>query len=995
MTPRDGGALPSQTELSDAWLAHDAVARGRTALAGHRTDVAIRWLDRAHRLVPADPNVMLSLASACLNGQPKRASALFGVVANKHDIRHAWLGLAASSLRLGDVVRAAEALAAALSAHAFVDDMAMLAGQIAVAPAFSGWCGLASDGRLIIHRSAPGSTEVRLDGVRLPNVNLPSSWVDRSNIEVVLDGRQAIGSPIRIERIRRAVGCVEAWDGGIRGWAWHPGDPDRPVVLTIVCQSTRLRRTVQAVTETAEVPHAGPLARPRTFSLTREDLSGFTGLVRVIGPDSRDMLGSPLRPGAELLTHRDAARLLARRYPAHRVGRAKSAKAVLDQMLGDGSPLVLRADAPTPSEPFGADGRHRSVTVVIPVHNGASVTMPCLASVFAATPPDTLIVVVDDGSTDRELVAALDDLARRRKITLIRHPRALGFTGSANAGIGAARGCDVVLLNSDTLVPAGWLDRLRAAAYSAGDIGTVTPLSNDASILSYPGEPGTNPKPDQRATNRLDRMARRANGGTVLDIPVGVGFCLYLRRDCLNATGLLRTDIFAQGYGEENDFCLRARRLGWRHVALTGLFVGHHGGTSFDTSATHLRSRNARIIEQLHPGHDALIARFIADDTLADHRRRIDSLRWREMCRDGRDSVILISHNDGGGVERRIERAVAVLEGAGQRAIVLRPAERARAERAVAVHDGTRNDFPNLVYAVPRELPALLRVLRSARPTCVEVHHLLDHDAPAMHELVAALKLPYDVHVHDYAWFCPRLSLVGAYDRYCGEPDLPACEACVTDLGHYLREDISVAALRRRSMTFLSRARRVIAPSHDTKTRMQRHFHKLPVSTKPHDEDDWIAATRKPGRTSVRRLICVVGAIGVHKGYNILLSCARDAMQRNLDLEFVLVGHSIDDHRLLATGRCFVTGQFQSAEAVDLILEQRADLGFVPSVWPETWCLSLGELWRAGLPAAAFDIGAPAERIRQTGRGFILPLGLSASAINNALVVAAGADRYA
>jgi GT2 family glycosyltransferase/glycosyltransferase involved in cell wall biosynthesis len=938
---------------------------------------------------------MLSLASACLNSQPQRAASLFATVADKYDIRHAWLGLAASRLRLGDDAQAARALAAALSAHAFVADMTILADQIAIAPTFSGWCGLTSDGALKIHSSGAGKIEVRLDGVRLQGASLPESWTDRGSIEVIIDGRQAVGSPIQIRRIRRTIGCVEAWDGGIRGWAWHPGDPDRPVKLTIICRSRRLQRTVEALTETVDVPHAGPLARPRTFSLTRSELAGFDGLIQVVSPDGGNLLGSPLRPGAELSAHRDAARLLAKRYPAHAPGRAKSAKATLDEMLGDGGPLALRADTPMPSEPFGADGRRRSVTVVIPVHNGASVTIPCLASVFAAATPNMRVVVVDDGSSDRELVTALNDLARRRKITLIRHSGAVGFTASANAGISASRGRDVVLLNSDTLVPAGWLDRLRTAAYSARDIGSVTPLSNDASILSYPGHPGTNPKPDRSTTNRLDRMAQRANGDATVDIPVGVGFCLYLRRDCLNATGLLRADIFAQGYGEENDFCLRARRLGWRHVALTGLFVGHHGGTSFDTSATHLRTRNARIVEQLHPGHDALIARFIADDPLAEHRRRIDALRWKDRCRDGRDAVVLITHNDGGGVERRIQQTVADLEAAGQRAIVLRPSERSNGERAVSVWEGMNSDFPNLVFALSREGPDLLRLLRSARPVFVEVHHLLDHDAPAMHDLIAALKLPYDVHIHDYAWFCPRLSLVGAYDRYCGEPDLPDCEACVTDFGHYLREDISVAALRRRSMAFLSRARQVIAPSDDARTRMRRHFHRLPVTVKPHGDDDATLDPERRIRSSGRFLICVVGGIGVHKGYNVLLSCARDAMQRNLNLEFVLVGHSIDDHRLMATGRCFVTGRFQPNEAVQLIQDQRAHLGFVPSIWPETWCLGLGEIWRAGLPAAAFDIGAPAERIRRTGRGFVLPLGLSASAINNALVVAAGADRYA
>ena len=534
---------------------------------------------------------------------------------------------------------------------------------------------------------------------------------------------------------------------------------------------------------------------------------------------------------------------------------------------------------------------------------------------------------------------------------------------SANTGIAAARGRDVVLLNSDTLVPPGWLDRLRAAAPTARP--TLAPsrhcrTTRRCSVILV--TPAPIRLPDQASTNRLDAAAWKANGGHVVDLPVGVGFCLYLRRDCLNATGLLRADVFAQGYGEENDFCLRARRLGWRHVALTGLFVGHHGGSSFDATARHLRSRNARIIEQMHPGHDALIARFIAEDPLAEDRRRIDVLRWRARAKRGQKSAILITHNHGGGVERCVEQSIQAHRTAGRRPIVLRPAGRPGSEPAVALHDGKDNDYPNLVYALPRELPALQTLLGSAKPACIEIHHLLDHEAGSLQALVMGLGVPYDVYVHDYAWFCPRLSLLGAHNRYCGEPDLPDCEACVADLGHFLNEDISVSALRIRSASFLAKARSVVVPSEDVGTRMRRHFPRLTPVIAPHEDDSAVPAA--PARRHAKRpvRICVVGGIGLHKGFDVLLGCARDAARRALDLEFVLVGHSIDDARLLATERIFITGRFDPEEAVDLIRAQQADVAFVPSIWPETWCLSLGDIWRAGLRAVAFDIGAPAEK---------------------------------
>src|SRR6185312_14461636 len=144
-----------------------------------------------------------------------------------------------------------------------------------------------------------------------------------------------------------------------------------------------------------------------------------------------------------------------------------------------------------------------------------------------------------------------------------------------------------------------------------------------------------------------------------------------------------------------------------------------------------------------------------------------------------------------------------------------------------------------------------------------------------------------------------------------------------------------------------------------------------------------IATPPPPRARSGRCLVCVLGAIGVHKGYDILLACARDAAERRLRLQFVVVGHTIDDTRLLATERVFITGRFAPEEAVPLVRQQDASLGLLPSVWPETWSFALTEMWRGGLTVAAFDFGAPAERIRRTGRGFLLPVGLSPGGINN------------
>ena len=722
-----------------------------------------------------------------------------------------------------------------------------------------------------------------------------------------------------LARLRALEGFVEHRDGVLRGWAWHPADPATDPIVLVNGRPTTLRAVSDASLDR-------PLARPRALCLP---LAGLGPVVSVRGADGRHLLGSPVHvpPGP--------------------------------------------APHPIPRRP----GRSLPADVVIPVHGGLDLTLACLAAVLATVPAGTRVHVVDDASPDPALVAALDALARDGCIRLIRLAENRSFPAAANAGLRAAGRRDAVLLNSDALVPPGWLERLRAAAHAAPDIATATPLSNDAAILSYPDRAGGNPAPDAGGVAVLDALAQRANGAAVVDIPTAVGFCMYLRRDGLDRTGLLREDVFAQGYGEENDLCRRAAALGLRHVAAPGVFVGHVGGASFGASfggaRGHLLRRNLAVLNGLHPGYDALVAEHIAADPLAPARRRMDALRW---ANEGGACAILITHAGGGGVDRVVAARCAALRAAGVRPVVLRPRDRLCAVEG----------YPNLAYTLPAELDALTDLLRAGRPRHVELHHALGH-APELLGLAARLGVPLDVFAHDYALFCPRIALVGRAGRYCGEPDLAGCIACVAEAGSHLEEDVAVPALVARSTALLAGARRVVAPSRDAAARLRRHFPHARPEVRPWEDDDRLPP-RAPAPGGATRRVLVPGAIGVEKGYDVLLALVHDARARRLPLSFVVAGHTTDDTSLMEAGPAFVTGPYAEEDAVALFRAQRAHLALIPSVWPETWCFALSRAWEAGLPAAAFDLGAPAERIRRTGRGWVLPLGLSAPALNDALL---------
>ena len=332
------------------------------------------------------------------------------------------------------------------------------------------------------------------------------------------------------------------------------------------------------------------------------------------------------------------------------------------------------------------------------------------------------------------------------------------------------------------------------------------------------------------------------------------------------------------------------------------------------------------------------------------------------------ERILLVTHDEGGGIERHVQHRLAALRRAGKAGLLLR----SQRDRPGAVKLGSS------VFQLPADAAALLDRLREVGPTRLEYHQPRRHD-DLVWGIAAALGVPHDVYLHDYALLCPRATLVGADGTYCGEPPVATCRRC---LSSFPQRDVfapaGVAALRRRSADLLSRAALVRAPSADIARRFRRHVPGVTITTRP-----WETTRPNPRRTGPapeHAHVCVVGALNEHKGFRVLLDCARDAAVQGLPIRFTVVGHTIDDAALIGAG-AFVTGPYQDAERDGLIARQRATVGFMPSIWPEPWCYSLTGLLDAGLPTVCFDIGAQAERVRAAG-GSVLPLGIPAPEIN-------------
>ncbi len=286
-----------------------------------------------------------------------------------------------------------------------------------------------------------------------------------------------------------------------------------------------------------------------------------------------------------------------------------------------------------PGDPIGA--KRGEIVVCIPVYGAHDQFVECLASVLAHTPPTAPVLVCDDASPDPrsyEHVAALaGETASEREIVYARRERNVGFPANVNGGFEAAAPADVVILNSDCRVAAGWLEGLRDAAYSDSTIATATALANHGSVVSVPeaGLALTEPRSpgfDQAAAAVRTRSLRLRPR-----LITAIGHCVYVRRDALELVGGFDL-AFSPGYGEEVDFSQRCLHAGLSHVAADDVLVLHHGGASLAANGTPnpLQHEHELTIAERYPYYHAAVREFESDPAtplawaLSRARRAID-----------------------------------------------------------------------------------------------------------------------------------------------------------------------------------------------------------------------------------------------------------------------------------------------------------------------------------------------------------------------------------
>lgn len=284
--------------------------------------------------------------------------------------------------------------------------------------------------------------------------------------------------------------------------------------------------------------------------------------------------------------------------------------------LGD---ALDRVAGPPPPLPRLAE----PVDVIVPIHNGHAHLERLFATLFAHTDPRHRILLADDGSSDPQVAALLVRAAATRpNLKVLSSNDNRGFIATVNAAMRASVG-HAAILNSDTEVPPGWLERLLRPILSSPRIASSTPFSNAAAIFSFPTPDTDQRLPPGLAVDELDAAFARLGPahGADLAAPTAIGFCMGINRAAWQCCGGFDEEAFGRGYCEETDWSLRVARAGWRNVLVPDLFVFHtHGGTFPGPERRLLLEANLATLHRRWPGYYRELAIFRRRDPWAPHR---------------------------------------------------------------------------------------------------------------------------------------------------------------------------------------------------------------------------------------------------------------------------------------------------------------------------------------------------------------------------------------
>ena len=619
--------------------------------------------------------------------------------------------------------------------------------------------------------------------------------------------------------------------------------------------------------------------------------------------------------------------------------------------------------------------------IIVPVYNAPKETERCLHAIVRETRRPYRVLVLDDASPDASVAPMLRALRREYSVVEVhRHETNSGFAANVNYGMARSDG-DVVLLNSDTVVSSGWLDKLVACAYSRTDVATVTPVSNAAGAFSVPDNNYNNPIPHGWSINAVAEQVARVAAPAPVTAPTGNGFCLYIRRKALEQLGLFDAEAFPY-VGEENDFGQRARAAGFVNLVDTSCYVYHVRGASFAEDKGQKLAAARAVIDQRYSDYKQQVTAFLSSPDLKSCRLRLRSaLKGPVPVRSHRrPRVLSVIHAGGGGMVHTnldLMRGLANSFDTYELRCGLKEWQVIRVEDEEIVAKwrfGTSwrsTEAPDSARRMA--LRSLVDVLKV---NLVHVRTLIG-TGPEILTNLARTGVLIVFSFHDFATVCPTIQLVDEKGVFCGGHCTPGRGEChlssrwFADI-HNLKHN-NVYRWRERMAANLPLGDAFVTTTGSARRLLVSHF---PVLSErrfvviEHGRDRWEYGNAAAPPTWPLKVVAF-GALGLSKGTRLMEAMFQANARSGGEVEFHLLG-GLPSHFRVEFPYVICHGPYERDDLPYHLQEIGPSYALICSIWPETYCHTLTEAWMSGLPVLASDIGVLAERVERHGGGRLI-----------------------
>ena len=619
------------------------------------------------------------------------------------------------------------------------------------------------------------------------------------------------------------------------------------------------------------------------------------------------------------------------------------------------------------------------ISVIVPIFNGYEDVKKCIESVIENTQCKYELVLVNDASTDERISWLLNDFDRRYDfVRVINNSVNLGYTASINIACKTCKG-DVVLLNSDTIVTKNWLSKLHQSAYSKDNICTVTPLSNSAGAFSIPIRGEDNVLPDGITIEMMAEIVEKKSRNIRPQVPTGNGFCMYIRKDCIERVGLFDEVNFPVGYCEENDFCMRAIKKGFIHIIDDATFVFHKRSVSFGDKKAALIKKNRQTLDKLHPEFKARVDQWLNNDELNDFREDIK----REVDKGiNKRKILIILHDGEGGTKHTTNDLVLHFPGNYDVEILKTNIN----YWYLYKHDGSDRNLCKKFefekawriqdYLTKDREGAIKYILERTDYDLVHIRHIIA-SSPEIIDIIKKYEKPIVFSFHDFYTICPTIQLLNHKGEYCeGICDVQKSNDCGLARSWFKEplklKDEYVHEWRTRVSRALNKVNSCITTSESTKNIILKFYpfleSRFQIIEHGRDFEGYKSCIdmKKP-----RNKILVFGALGPSKGIFLINEILKINKKNETGIEFHFLGNKPDYFQPEEYGGIY-HGTYKRENLPVIVNAIKPSYSLILSIWPETFCHTLTESWALGLPAFVSNLGALRERLIKNGGGWLL-----------------------